>query len=71
MTLLKRLRCMLPMGIIKADKLVNVAEERLNNLAIEKLGKEWYEKGLLNVSSFYDKSSDHIALGHILWIHNA
>ena len=54
----------------KADKLVKAAEERLENLAIEKLGKEWYEKGLLNLPSFYDESSDHIALGHILWIHN-
>ncbi|KAL7495400.1 hypothetical protein ACHAWT_003860 [Skeletonema menzelii] len=54
----------------KADVLVKAAEERLNNLAIEKLGKEWYEKGLLNVPSFYEKSSDGMALGHILWIHN-
>ena len=54
----------------KADVLVKAAEERLNNLAIEKLGKEWFEKGLLNVPSFYDKPSDGMALGHILWIHN-
>lgn len=54
----------------KANVLVKAAEERLNNLAIEKLGKEWFEKGLLNVPSFYDKASDGMALGHILWIHN-
>lgn len=54
----------------RANVLVKGAEERLNNLAIEKLGKEWFEKGLLNVPSFYDKPSDGMALGHILWIHN-
>jgi len=54
----------------KADVLVKAAEERLDNLAIEKLGKEWFEKGLLNIPSFYDKPSDGMALGHILWVHN-
>lgn len=54
----------------KAELLVRGAEDRLKTLAIEKLGKDWYEKGLLNVPSFYDKSSDGIALGHILWLHN-
>lgn len=54
----------------KADVLLKAAEERLDTLAIEKLGKEWYEKGLLNVPSYFEESSDGIALGHILWIHN-
>lgn len=54
----------------KAGVLLKAAEERLDALAIEKLGKEWYEKGLLNVPSYFDESSDGIALGHILWIHN-
>lgn len=54
----------------KAEALLKAAEERLNNLAIEKLGKDWFEKGLLNVPSFYTESSDGMAIGHMLWVHN-
>ena len=54
----------------RADALVNAAKSRLDTLAIDKLGKEWYEKGLLNVPSFYEESSDGIAIGHMLWLHN-
>ena len=54
----------------RATMLLKGAEERLEKLAIDTLGKDWYEKGLLNVPSFYDKSSDGMALGHILWLHN-
>ena len=54
----------------KADELVKAAESRLDALAIEKLGKEWHEKGLINVPSFYEESSDGMAIGHMLWIHN-
>jgi predicted aldo/keto reductase-like oxidoreductase len=54
----------------RADALVNAAKARLDNLAIGKLGKEWYEKGLLNVPSFYEHSSDGVAIGHLLWLHN-
>ena len=38
--------------------------------AVDKLGKDWHEKGLLNVPSFYTESSDGTALGHMLWLHN-
>ena len=54
----------------RADALVKAAKARLENLAIDKLGKEWYEKGLINVPSFYDEGSDGVALGHMLWLHN-
>ena len=48
----------------------NLVEARLINLAIERLGKDWYEKGLLNIPSFYDRRTDGIAIGHCLWLHN-
>ncbi|KAL7553252.1 hypothetical protein ACHAWF_016919 [Thalassiosira exigua] len=54
----------------EAEKLVREAEGRLENLAVEKLGKEWYEKGLVNVPSFYDEVTDGVAIGHMLWLHN-
>lgn len=54
----------------KADSMIKAAESRLEELAIEKLGKEWYEKGLLNVPSFYEEVSDGMAIGHMLWLHN-
>ena len=54
----------------KGEALVKAAVDRLENIATEKLGKEWFEKGLLNIPSFYDKSTDGIAIGHLLWLHN-
>lgn len=54
----------------KTDALLKAAETKLQEIAVEKLGKEWYEKGLVNVPSFYTESSDGIAIGHILWLHN-
>ena len=54
----------------KADELVKAASDRLDQVAIDKLGKEWFEKGLLNIPSFYDPSSDGMAIGHMLWLHN-
>jgi len=54
----------------KADTLVKAASDRLDQVAIDKLGKEWFEKGLLNIPSFYEPSSDGMAIGHMLWLHN-
>jgi len=51
-------------------KEVKAANERLTALAKEKLGNEWYKKGLLNIPSCYNKETDGIAIGHILWLHN-
>ena len=38
--------------------------------AEEKLGKEWVEKGLLNLPSFFDESVKGMGLGHVLWCYN-
>ncbi|KAL9179812.1 hypothetical protein ACHAXT_007782 [Thalassiosira profunda] len=54
----------------KAGAMLKAAENALQALAVQKLGKGWYEKGLLNVPSFYDETSDGMALGHMLWLHN-
>jgi len=54
----------------EADKLLEAAESRLTDLAIEKLGKDWHEKGLLNIPSYYESKTDGIAIGHCLWLHN-
>ena len=49
---------------------LNAAEKRLTDLATEKLGKEWSEKGLLNLPDCYKPSTELTLLGHILWCHN-
>lgn len=49
---------------------LHAAEERLNALKILKLGKEWTEKGLLNLPDCYDESTELTSLGHVLWLHN-
>jgi len=54
----------------KIDALLKAAEVKLDGIAVEKLGKEWHEKGLLNVPSCFSESSDGIPLGHMLWLHN-
>lgn len=54
----------------RADALLKAAESKLQEIAVDKLGKDWHEKGLLNVPSFYTESSDGMALGHMLWLHN-
>lgn len=50
--------------------LVTAAVGRLEKLAIDKLGKEWCEKGLLNIPSFDEESTDGIMIGHMLYMHN-
>lgn len=54
----------------EANKEVEAAVDRLEKLAREKLGDEWYEKGLLNIPSYFEKETDFIGIGHILWLHN-
>jgi len=54
----------------RADALVKAAAGRLESLAIEKLGREWFERGLLNVPSFYEEESCGMCIGHMLWLHN-
>lgn len=50
--------------------LLNAAEYRLLNHAKEKLGQDWAEKGLLNVPSFFNESTNGFGIGHILWCYN-
>lgn len=50
--------------------LLKGAECRLKDKAVENLSKDWCEKGMLNIPSCYMKSTDGIAIGHILWLHN-
>ena len=51
-------------------KQVNTIDEKLKTLAVEKLGQEWVDKGLVNIPSFYEEASNGIALGHTLWCYN-
>lgn len=37
---------------------------------MEKLGAEWFEKGLLNIPSYLKKESNGVAIGHTLWCYN-
>ncbi|CAJ1941337.1 unnamed protein product [Cylindrotheca closterium] len=53
-----------------ADKQFEAATKRLKDRAVEKLGAEWVEKGLLNLPSMMEESTDGIAVGHILWLYN-
>ena len=46
------------------------AEDRLAKLAEERLGKEWMEKGMLNLPTCYDERTNGVAIGHLLWLHN-
>mmetsp|Transcript_18925 Transcript_18925/g.36807 ORF Transcript_18925/g.36807 Transcript_18925/m.36807 type:complete len:613 (-) Transcript_18925:243-2081(-) len=57
-------------GDEKSDELLKAAEGKLNEIAIDKLGKDWFEKGLLNVPSCYNSSTDGQSLGQMLWLHN-
>lgn len=51
-------------GKIDLDKMLDSVVDRLNARAEEVQGKEWHSKGLLNLPSMFDKSTDGIALGH-------
>lgn len=50
--------------------LLTAAETNLHRIAVEKLGEEWMEQGLLNIPSCYRKPTQGVAVGHILWLHN-
>jgi len=53
----------------KCDAL-EAAETRLKELAVEKLGAEWVEKGMLNLPDCYEKATSGVLMGHIVWLHN-
>ena len=46
------------------------AENRLHEIAVEKLGQEWVDQGLLNIPSCYREVTQGVAIGHVLWLHN-
>jgi predicted aldo/keto reductase-like oxidoreductase len=54
----------------EGDAILKATEERLNSQMEKVLGKEWMEKGLLNLPSCYDESTNGVAIGHILWCHD-
>jgi predicted aldo/keto reductase-like oxidoreductase len=57
-------------GGVDVDTLLNKTDTMLKNRFEERVGKEWAEKGLLNLPTCYEKETDGIAVGHILWLHN-
>jgi predicted aldo/keto reductase-like oxidoreductase len=36
----------------------------------KELGKEWYEKGLINLPTCEDEGTQGTAIGHVLWLYN-
>jgi predicted aldo/keto reductase-like oxidoreductase len=58
------------MALSNSEGLYESAKDRLNERAVERLGAEWDEKGLVNLPSMLDESTDGIAIGHILWLYN-
>jgi predicted aldo/keto reductase-like oxidoreductase len=58
------------MALSNSEGLFKSAKDRLNERAVERLGAGWGEKGLVNLPSFLDESTDGIAIGHILWLYN-
>lgn len=55
---------------VDLESLLDTAISRLNARAEEELGKEWIEKGLMNLPTCNDESTDGVFVGHILWIYN-
>ena len=46
------------------------ADKNLRQLAMDKLGAEWFEKGLHNIPSYLKKESNGVAIGHTFWCYN-
>lgn len=46
------------------------AEKRLEALKVKRLGKDWVQKGMLNMPDCFEESTELTALGHVLWCHN-
>jgi predicted aldo/keto reductase-like oxidoreductase len=46
------------------------AVANLEKLAADKLGQDWVDKGMLNIPSCLKESTNGVAIGHILWLHN-
>ncbi|CAB9511443.1 Aldo keto reductase [Seminavis robusta] len=46
------------------------AKQRIDAQMERELGKEWYEKGLLNLPTCENESTSGTAMGHVLWCYN-
>jgi hypothetical protein len=46
------------------------AERRLSRAAIDALGPDWHDQGLLHLPHPYEPSTKLLGLGHMLWLHN-
>lgn len=52
------------------EKELKAAEDRLQEVAVNKLGQEWYDKGLLNLPDLFSEESIKLThVGHVLWCH--
>ena len=54
----------------EGETILESVEGRLRKKSEEALGKEWIEKGLLNIPSCYDESTQGMGIGQILWCHD-
>lgn len=52
------------------DELLDGAIARLQEQFEKRVGKEWAEKGLKNIPSCFDESTQGVSIGHILWLHD-
>ena len=49
---------------------LKAAEERMRAQFEKELGKDWYEKGLLNIPNCVAEPTQGTAIGHVLWCYN-
>ena len=54
----------------EGETMLESVEGRLRSKREEALGKEWIEKGLLNIPSCYNESTQGMGIGQILWCHD-
>lgn len=57
-------------GKVNLDKHINDIIDRMNVHKEKIVGKEWMEKGLLNIPGPFDETTDAIHIGHILGLHD-
>ena len=54
----------------KFETALNEVEQRLDAQKEKALGKDWNEKGLLNLPTCEEAEAHGSAIGHVLWVHN-
>ncbi len=57
-------------GEVDVDVILDGVISRLEKKFEDSVGKEWAEKGLLNLPTCYKEATEGVFLGHILWLHN-